>query len=143
MKKYLIDGYNLLYSWRKRTVFLSSGFEAMKEEMLIMLQKMADFEEDEIEVYFDAFKGPVRQAEKSGRLKTIYASGEATADMVIEREVYNTGKKDNIRVVTSDMGIKNMVMAMGVLVISPDQFLAEVSDCVKEMNEIIKKQNRR
>lgn len=143
MKRYLVDGYNLLHSWRERRVFLSSGFEAAKEEMLRMLQKMADFEDIGIEVYFDAFRSPEGRAEKSGRLKVIYASGETSADMVIERESYNAAKKEDLRVVTSDMGIKNLVMAMGVLVIGPDQFLAEVSDCVKEINEMIKKQNRR
>ncbi|MBN2189952.1 MAG: NYN domain-containing protein [Candidatus Aureabacteria bacterium] len=143
MKRYLVDGYNLLHSWRERRVFLSSGFEAAKEEMLRMLQKMADFEDIGIEVYFDAFRGPEVQAEKSGRLKVLYASGETSADMVIEREAYNAAKKEAMIVVTSDMGIKNLVRALGVLVVGPDQFLAEVSDCIKEINELIKKQNRR
>ncbi|MDD5644605.1 MAG: NYN domain-containing protein [bacterium] len=143
MKKYLVDGYNLLHSWRELEVFSSAGFERMKEELLRMLEKKADFGEDEIEIYFDAFKGPERQAVISGRLKIFYASGEKTADMIIERKVYDAGEKENIRVVTSDTGIKDMVAGMGVLTVSPRQFLAEVSGCISEIDEIIKKQNRR
>lgn len=140
MKKYLIDGYNLIYAWKKEHVFNSKTFDGMREELIRNLRMLADFKDVAIEVYFDGKIRSRYKIEGCPHFRVIFTSKEITADTAIERAVYNAESKKELTVITSDGKIRDLVMALGVLSLNPMQFLADLEEAEKEISRLLKRQ---
>ncbi|MCK5655492.1 MAG: NYN domain-containing protein [Candidatus Aureabacteria bacterium] len=137
MKKYLIDGYNLLHAWKKEHVFNSKTFDGMREELIRSLQMLADFKDIAIEVYFD---GKIRSKDKiegSPHFKVIFTSKGITADTAIERAVYNAESKKELTIITLDRKIRDLAMALGVLSLNPMHFLADLEEAKREISKLL------
>ncbi len=137
MKKYLIDGYNMLHSWKKENVFNSKTFDGMREELIRSLQMLADFKDIIIEVYFDGKIWSKDKIEGSPRFKVIFTSKEITADTAIERAVYNAESKKELTVITSDRKIRDLAMALGILSLNPMHFLADLEEAEREISRLL------
>ena len=140
MKKYLVDGYNLVYAWNNEHVFNSETFDGMREELIRSLQMLADFRDIAIEVYFDGKIWSKDKIEGGPHFKVIFTSKGITADTAIERAVYNAESRKELTVITSDGKIRDLAMAQGVLSLNPMQFLADLKEAKREISRLLKRQ---
>jgi len=146
MSSYLIiDGYNIINKWPNLIQAKEKSIEFARSELFYIIQKYADAKDLDAVIVYDG-RASERSLEK-GNPTVIYSKRSETADTVIESLVYNFTTDKNqksglqIRVVTGDRIISNMVLGMGAAVSSPEIFASELKTGIQYMREGIKNQS--
>jgi len=149
MSSYLIiDGYNIINRWPVLLEAKEKSIEFACSELFYVIQRYADAKELKAIIVYDG-RGKERTVE-DGNPTVIYSKKQETADTVIESLVYNAqsdfeeeGSKKktnfNIRIVTDDRSITNMVLGMGATVVSTNIFASELESGISSLREDIKK----
>ncbi|MDO4179208.1 MAG: NYN domain-containing protein [Phascolarctobacterium sp.] len=133
----LIDGYNVINSWKE--------FESLRKENLehareILVQKVAEysaFKGFKTQVVFDAMNvSGDACAEKISGIEVIYTGEDETADSWIERRAHELGReKAKFFVVTSDYAEQLNVLGSGGHRISAREFHEDYLKAKKDISE--------
>lgn len=134
---YLIDGYNLLYSWPVLKDIAPLDLELARERMVDLLSSYSSYSGAEVIVVFDAYHVKDNPGSKTSykNITIAYTKEQETADAYIERLSHQIGKNDSVTVVTSDRLIQVSADAAGVSKQSSDSFQKAVAASVEEIRK--------
>lgn len=140
MNKYvLIDGYNVINSWKDLKVLKDESLEEARVKLIEMLHDYAAFKGINVIVVFDAHfvKGSFEKHEIHKNVEVVYTKELESADCYIERNVSILAKKGEVAVVSSDYLEQRIVLQMGGIRITPNEFLLEIQNINKRIKERI------
>lgn len=141
----LVDGYSLLHSWPELAPGKARFSAAARDELIHQLMQYRDAVTTPITIVFDG-AGPTpdaSQAPSTPLCEIIYSRSGQTADQIIERVAARMRPYGEILAVTNDHAERDMVISLGGFAMSCDQFIREVENVVGEMQNDIKRLNRR
>lgn len=127
-KYMLVDGYNVIYAWKKLAEAAGDNLDSARISLLEILSNYRGMDEREMIVVFDAYrvKGQVREMEDYHNIHVVYTKEAETADAYIERYTHENGKKYDITVVTSDGLEQVIILGNGCSLLSAREFETEV-----------------
>lgn len=135
----LVDGYNVTNQWISAGFLQPGELEYVRQQLITLLSSMTWFWDIQCLLVFDAHlvKDNLGSSEEiNSNLCVIFTPENRTADSVIERlsvELATTGQ--SVLVCTSDGAEQNIVLSQGASRISTREFLQEVKQAKREMNE--------
>ena len=130
-----VDGYNLIFAASKRMGgFDISEPEAAREKLLHMLAKFKSVRSDRIVVFFDGGQEAAHLPRRhfARGTEVIFSDADSDADSDIKNAVSHDDNPRSIRVISSDMGIRNFVKRYGVQVCKSRDFLDEMDEALRE-----------
>ena len=138
---FLIDGYNLIFSWDELKATAADDLGLAREKLLTALANYQAFTGCKMAVIFDGYRLPGGEGERSdvGGVHVVFTKEHETADAYIERFVNELGKNERVRVVTSDGMIQLGALRAGVLRMSSREFRAEIGRVLKEIDLFLEK----
>lgn len=138
----LVDGYNMIHSWKELKEVADENIEASRHKLLEILSNYQGLTGKNIVVVFDAYrvKGIIRK-EKIKYLEVVYTKEGETADQYIERYIRESNKDTRVRVATSDGTEQVIVRGSGGLIISASDFRDEVIRVYEEAMEDFRRKN--
>lgn len=141
----LIDGYNLLHSWKHLAAGAARYSAEAREELIKALTRYTDASFTPVTVVFDG-RSPGSQPERDpacpSELEILYTPSRQSADQVIERAALLYAQYGQIMAVTNDTAIRDLVIGSGGTVCSCDNFLHILQDTCQEMNLKLKYSNQ-
>ncbi|MDI9400617.1 MAG: NYN domain-containing protein [Limisphaerales bacterium] len=140
----LIDGYNLLHSWKHLAAGSARHSQTAREELVKVLRRYADTSSVPITVVFDGQAEslqPERTVDSEENLEILYTPSRQSADQVIERAAILYLRYGEVMVVTNDTSIRELVIGNGGVVSSCDNFLLTLQDTCHEMGLKLKYYN--
>lgn len=135
----IIDGYNLLHANEEWAKQMDGDLAVVRERLQDILANYAGFTGSSVTLVFDAYKrvpGPGSREMING-VDVVYTKEGETADVFIERMVYEHGKKEQMRVVTSDGLIQTLTLGHGALRTSSREFLKELEAIEEAIREAL------
>ena len=138
----LIDGYNLLHADEEWAKLMDSDIEVARARLQDVLANYAGFTGSTVTLVFDAYKrvpGPGSREDVHG-VDVVYTKEGETADVFIERMVYELGKRERMRVVTSDGLIQTLTLGHGALRTSSREFLHELAAIEEAIRDALAEQ---
>lgn len=141
----LIDGYSLLHAWpdlAPRTPRHSAG---AREELIHQLTLYRDATGTPITVFFDGGGAPAGtpKNESTPELEILYSRSGQTADDMIERTTHRLLSYGEVLVVTDDYAERDLVIGMGGMAQSCDQFIRAVGGAHGDAARELENHNRR
>lgn len=132
-----VDGYNVIYSWTSLKKVAAKNLEKAREQLIKRLSLYQDYTGTRVKVVFDGKDLGKPSSQIVMGLEVIFSSRKQTADSVIERLVYASQERENIRVATSDYQETMTVFGLGAQVISSQDLESEISQVLKEAGNFI------
>lgn len=138
----LVDGYNMIHSWKELKEYADDNIEASRYKLLEILSNYQGLTDKNIVVVFDAYrvKGIIRK-EKIKYLDVVFTKEGETADQYIERYIRDADKDTRVRVATSDGTEQVIVRGSGGLIISASDFRGEVIRVYEEAMDDFRRKN--
>lgn len=135
MEYLLVDGYNIINSWKDDFDLTRESLEECREKLLNILSNYEGYRKIKIIVVFDAHmvKGSTEKVEEYDNITVVYTEENQTADNYIERFVYQYGKIHTIRVATSDYLEQTIVLKHGAARMTPRELKEQVEGINKNM----------
>ncbi len=130
MRKYLIvDGYNVINSWRDIFKLDQMSLEEARDKLLNMLSDYQGYSGLGMIVVFDAHMVPegLGSIVAHDNIRVIYTRENQTADGFIERFVKNHGAGMTLTVVTADYLEQKTVFSKGGLRMTPGELKNELN----------------
>lgn len=122
MRKYIIDGNNLIGKVRSLQKVQNWDKQGAREKLAIMLERYFSGKKIKVTLHFDGFQNtPI----KISGVKIIY-SDNRSADEKIKAEISASKNPRNIIVVTSDNNLKEFARVCSASVIPSEEFAAEI-----------------
>jgi predicted RNA-binding protein with PIN domain len=130
-----VDGYNLIFAASRRM----SGFdihhtEAARDKLIDLFVKYRAARPERILIFFDggpeAAHLPRRQMVRG--LDVLFSDVKSDADTDIKNAVSHDDNPRGIRVISSDMAIRNFVHRYGTLVTESEEFLRELEETLRD-----------
>jgi small GTP-binding protein len=114
-KRYLIDGYNCLYSWDCMKEYEQEDLSVAREHLITLVFNYQAYLKCPVTLVFDGYKRKdnAGSQEKRGDLTIVYTRTDVTADAWIEKEAYDCRGQYDLTVVTGDALIQNSILASG------------------------------
>lgn len=133
-----VDGYNLIFAAEKRgRGFDISRTEAARTKLIDWLAKYKALGKDRIVVFFDG--GPeaahLPRRQWGHNVEVIFSDPASDADADIKNAVSHDDNPHNIRVITSDVAVRNFVKRCGARVTESREFLDEMDEAFRD-NEL-------
>ncbi len=128
-KEYLfVDGYNIINSWSSLKELSNLNLEVAREELIESMAEYQHYSGIKIIVVFDAHlvKGNSGKKEIIKEVEVIYTKENETADQYIERRLDDIGRKERVRVATSDWMEQQIVLGRGGTRISARELEVEI-----------------
>ncbi|MBR6917637.1 MAG: TetM/TetW/TetO/TetS family tetracycline resistance ribosomal protection protein [Clostridia bacterium] len=125
----IIDGYNVIFSWDSLREAADAGdLEGARASLLSTVANYSAFTGIKAVVVFDAYlvAGGAGEKYDDHGVEVVFTKENETGDAYIERLIYNIGKNEQVRVVTSDWLIQLGAVRSGVLRLSSAEFEREV-----------------
>jgi predicted RNA-binding protein with PIN domain len=122
MKKYIIDGYNLLKS-PAPNIPLNLSLEDQRNHLVRLVKSFSQFEKCEVLIVFDnslSFK--TGRNEKSGRVQIKYTQPSMEADELIKKIIRSENKLDRLIIVSSDRAIQYAAKDHGATSLSSEDY---------------------
>ncbi len=144
-KVYLIvDGYNIINNWSNLRSKLETDLDSARAELIDELCEYARMTDERVIVVFDAHqvKGSVRSEEKYNGIEVVYTKENETADQYIERRLDLIGRRETVRVATSDAMIQRIILGRGGTRISASELKAIILSVKTNTKRIEKKMRR-
>lgn len=141
----LVDGYSLLHAWPELAPGKARFSAAAREDLINHLMQYRDAIGTPLTIVFDgAGAAPDASAVPSTpECEIIYSRSGQTADQIIERVAAMMKPYGEIMAVTNDHAERDTVVAMGGFIMGCDQFIREVEQTLGELQNDIKRINRR
>ena len=116
----LVDGYNVIFRWKELKELAESNMDAAREKLIGILANYGAYMGEKVTVVFDAYKNKEQSHRimESLGVEIVFTKENETADTYIERAAFQLGKKERLRVATSDRLEQMNVFGSGALRIS-------------------------
>ena len=137
----IVDGYNLIYSWDALKEIADVDFEKARDSLMDMLDSYVAYTKKELILVFDAYlvKGGTGSEIARAGYKTVFTKENETADAYIEKIMHELGPDYSVRVVTGDRLLQFSAVHSGVLRITSNEFVEELTLVGNEITEFIRK----
>ncbi|MCR4908448.1 MAG: TetM/TetW/TetO/TetS family tetracycline resistance ribosomal protection protein [Lachnospiraceae bacterium] len=138
-KEYLlVDGYNIIFSWRELKELSEKDIKAARDRLADILSAFAGAAGMNVILVFDAYKvsGGSERVEKYHNIHIVYTREAETADQYIEKTAHELKKDYGVCVATSDAVEQVIIYGAGALRLSADDLFRAVSDEEKRIREI-------
>ncbi len=123
MRKYIIDGNNLIGKIKSLQNLQNSDKQSAREKLAFLIESYFREKKAKVSLHFDGFQNiPIKMASA----KVIYSENK-TADERIKSEISVSKNPKLITVVTSDNNLKEFARVCSASVISSEDFAAELS----------------
>lgn len=138
---HLVDGYNVIHQSQKLLHLIRQDMETAREAFIDKVAHFCVQTGKHVVVVFDG-RGPqivqkVAHNRSVPSLEVLYSPGHLTADAVIERMVYQSPRKMDVVVVTSDRGVRDLCRGMGALVMDAPNFLSSLDETRTAIRETV------
>lgn len=135
----IIDGYNLIFAWDRLRQASEKDFSLARDVLITMMCNYSSFRRVKVIIVFDAYKnrGGEGSLEKYGNVTVAYTKEGQTADAYIEKTAHALVKEHSVRVVTSDMQEQFIVLGVGALRVSTQEFAKEMQINEEEISSVI------
>ena len=137
----IIDGYNLIYSWENLKKTADFSLEKARDELMDILASYVAYTKIELLLVFDAYlvkDGEVSEFTRDG-FKVVYTKADQTADAYIEKVMHDLGPDYSIRMVTGDRLLQFSAVHSGILRMTAQEFIDELTKVGNEIAAFIKK----
>lgn len=118
MKKFIIDGNNLIGKIKKLASFQENEKQFLRNKLAYMIDRHFADKKVDIFLYFDGFAGEKINVSK---LKIVY-SGDSSADEKIKKQIESEKNKRILVIVSSDNEIRNFAKVCGCEILSSEEF---------------------
>lgn len=139
-KEYLlVDGYNIIFAWDNLKKIAQEDLEDARHKLVNILCNYRGFKKCEVIVVFDAYKvkGNPGEISKYHNITIVYTKEAETADMYIEKVTHEIGKRNHVRVATSDGLEQIIILGHGAYRVSALAFQEEVKTVEKAIKEYL------
>ena len=145
---YVIDGYNVIFAWEELAELAKLNIDSAREALIDTLKNYMGYRNVDIVLVFDGYKlagnpGTKTSYEKmsgdAALLQVVYTREAQTADRFIEKTVYESGRKRQITVVTSDRPVQMAALGDGATRMSAREFFAEVASADSDIREHLRR----
>lgn len=144
LARILIDGYSLLHKLSGIAVRQPPHTEAARAELVRWLTQYHDATGTPISVFFDGTDKVSNTAELSTPgVEVLFSRAGKTADELIERATHRLLEYGEVLVVTDDHAEQQTVVALGGMAIGCQHFIRMMEDAVAQMQDNIKRVNKR
>ena len=137
----IIDGYNLINKWLPLLKAKQYSIESARDKLFYMLQAYCDFKDIKGIIVYDGSQS--KRSVEDGNPTVIYSKKGESADTVIESLVYKSKDRENIRLITDDRIVTNMVTGMGAYASSAKVFELHVQSALSSMRGLIREKARK
>ena len=137
----IVDGYNLIYSWEDLKKTAEFSLEKARDELMDILSSYVAYTKVELLLVFDAYlvkDGEGSEFTRDG-YKVVYTKADQTADAYIEKVMHNLGPDYSIRMVTGDKLLQFSAVHSGILRMTAQEFVDELTRVGNEITTFIKK----
>lgn len=138
---YYIDGYNVIHHSPELSQLMRGHFEVARDKLIEEIIRWASASGQHAKLIFDGQGNRTESSDNHSNTKNvqiIFSSKNKTADMLIERAVFQSKRRDEIIVVSADRGITDLCMGKGALVMHPNGFWTTLNEATAETNRSIK-----
>lgn len=134
---YFVDGYNVINSWTELKILKDENLENARYKLIDMVRDFAAYEGVKVSVIFDAHyvKGSIEKHDYVGSIEVVYTKEGESADCYIERTVARISRKYDVSVVTFDYLEQRVVLQMGGIRITPDEFHEDINNAIRKIRE--------
>lgn len=141
----LVDGYNILFAWDELKEIAKTNLDAARHVLMNLLCNYQGYRGCGLILVFDAYKVPqnLGAVEKYHNIYIVYTREAETADQYIERVTYELRGRRKVRVATSDNLEQLIILGHGAVRVSAQSFHEEVLDVSREIDRILKENNRK
>ncbi len=141
----LVDGYSLLHSWPELAPGKARHSAMAREELIHYLTLYRDAIGTPITIVFDGGGAPTGTpaTHSTSELEILYSRSGQTADDIIERVAHRMTSFGEVLAVTDDNAERDTVISLGGMASSCLSFIQTVESTLKELDQNIKKHNRR
>ena len=139
-KDYLIvDGYNIIFAWEGLNKLAKSDIAAARKKLMDILSNYCAYKKNEVILVFDGYKLKGNAGERFNyhSLRVAYTKENETADMFIERLIFEIGKNYSVRVATGDGMIQLASTRTGTLRMTARELEAEVESVNEKLRGIM------
>ncbi len=128
MEHLIIDGYNVINSWRDMFNVEKENLEDCRDRFLCVLSNYQGYKDIKIIVVFDAHMvmGSIEKINYYDNLTVVFTKENETADNYIEKYVYRFRGINTVKVVTSDYLEQRTVLSSGGIRMTPDELKEEI-----------------
>ena len=136
----VVDGFNVIFAWPELAAMAETDLEQAREKLLEILANYAAFTRTQAIVVFDAYKVKGGKGERFDYhgVQVVYTKENETGDAYIERLIYDIGKNEQVRIVTSDSMIQVSALRSGVLRQSAREFGEEIDRIYGDIDVFLK-----
>jgi len=137
----IIDGYNLIYAWDVLKETANFSLEKAREVLMDILSNYVAFTKTELILVFDAYRvkdGTGSDFRHDG-YRVVYTKEDQTADAFIEQLMHEMGPDYSIRMVSGDRLLQFSAVHSGILRMTANEFIGEVTAVNNEIADFIKK----
>ena len=141
----LVDGFSLLHVWRDLAPGEPRHSAFARDKLVRILTQYGDAIGTPLSIIFDGGGAPPGTPEPIFHegVEVLYSKKGKTADDLIERTAYRLKPYGEALVVTNDYAERDIVMAMGGLAHSCEEFIRIVQDTLKQQDHEIDRHNRK
>lgn len=141
----LVDGYSLLHEWTELAVGKPRHSAAARDALIQTLTHYRDAVGTPVTIFFDGAGAPTGtpKAHSSRQVEVLFSRNGQTADDMIERAAYRFQDYGEVLAVTNDLAERDIVLHMGGMAESCDNFIRTVEATLVETVEDIQRHNRR
>jgi len=123
MKKYIIDGNNLIGKIRSLVVLQRKDKQAPREKLAHLVERYFSNKKVEVILNFDGF---ANQKISVSKIKLVY-SDKISADEKIKKQIEAERNKRNVVVISSDNNVREFAQVCGCEIISSEDFGKEIA----------------
>ena len=133
----LVDGYNIIFSWDELKDLAKAGIDAARGRLNDILSNYSAFAGCETIVVYDAYllEDHATEILKYNNIHIVFTATAETADQYIEKTAIKRKKDSYIRVATSDMVERMIVLSQGATIMTADNFRGIIEAAEKEIRE--------
>lgn len=135
----LVDGYNIIFSWDELKELSKVSIDAARGRLNDILSNYAAFVGCETIVVYDAYllEGHSTEILKYNNIHIVFTKTAETADQYIEKTAIKRKNDAFIRVATSDMVERMIVLSQGAVVITAENFRGMIDAAEREIRDKI------
>lgn len=135
----IIDGYNMIYSWKDLSSLAKKDISSAREQLISDVVNYQVFRGCKVILVFDGYrvKNNVGNSSNKENTSIVYTKSGQTADSYIEKTVHELKNKYRIRVASSDGLIQNTILANGATRMSAHELETKVKSTNKKALQFI------
>lgn len=126
----LVDGYNIIFAWNELKELAAVNLDSARGRLLDIMCNYQAMKKCNLIVVFDAYRVQGHDTETLDyhNIHVVFTKEAETADHYIERFAHEHGKKDYVRVATSDGLEQVIIIGQGCHLVSAREFEQEVHE---------------